>query len=132
MVKRSIGHNLKVLRSDNGGKYTSREFAEYLLSEVICHQLKDPESPQQNGDRVAECFNLHNSGDDIVDFGREWLPQKLWAEKLSFAVFLRIWISTKAVERITSFEAFYGKKFGIFQCLGVCVLPILPKMDRRS
>ena len=39
MVKRSTGHKLKMLRSDNCGEYLSRDFAEYLVSEGIRHEL---------------------------------------------------------------------------------------------
>ena len=39
MVERSTGHTLKVLHGDNDGEYLSREFAEYLESERIHHEL---------------------------------------------------------------------------------------------
>ena len=55
MVERSTVWKLKVLRSDNGGEYTSGEFVEYLRSEGIRHELTVPKSPQQNG--VAERLN---------------------------------------------------------------------------
>ena len=38
MVERSTGRKLKVWRSDNGGKYTSGKFAEFLVSEGIRHE----------------------------------------------------------------------------------------------
>ena len=46
---------LKVLRTDNGGEYTSTEFNEYLKREGIKHELSVPKNPEQNG--VAERFN---------------------------------------------------------------------------
>ena len=45
----------KVLRSDNGGEYTGKQFQEYLKSEGVRHELTVPKSPQQNG--VAERQN---------------------------------------------------------------------------
>ena len=54
MVERTSGRQLKVLRSDNGGEYTSVEFEEYLKLGVQ-HELTVPKTPQQNG--VAERLN---------------------------------------------------------------------------
>ena len=43
------GRKLRVLRMDNGGEFTSAEFAEYCADQgVRCH-LSAPYSPQQNG-----------------------------------------------------------------------------------
>ena len=44
MVKNQTGRKVKVLRSDNRGKYTSKEFKNYLVSKGIKHQLKAYES----------------------------------------------------------------------------------------
>ena len=55
MVERSTGRKLKTLRTDNGGEYTSTEFANYLRSEGVRHELTVPKTPEQNG--VAERMN---------------------------------------------------------------------------
>ena len=39
IVEKQKEQNVKVLRSDNGGEYTSAEFKEYLTGEGIEHQL---------------------------------------------------------------------------------------------
>ena len=39
MVENQNGRKVKVLRSDNGGKYTSAEFKIYLAGEGIKYQL---------------------------------------------------------------------------------------------
>ena len=74
-VKLATGQK-KVLRSDNGGEYTSREFVEYLRTEGMRHELTVPKSPQQN--RVAK--QLHRTMIEMT-----WsmltgskLPDKLW------------------------------------------------------
>ena len=108
MVERSTGRKLKVLRSDNGGEYTSGEFDQYLKSEGIRHELTVPKSPQQNG--VAERLNR-----TLIEMTRSMLagsslPQKFWAETLSTAVYLRNRSPTKAVKSMTPFEAFHEKK----------------------
>jgi len=55
MVKNQTRRNVKVLRSDNEGKYTSKEFKDYLASKSIKHQLSIPERSKQNG--VVERIN---------------------------------------------------------------------------
>ena len=49
------GRKVKVLRSDNGGEYTFKEFKDYLASKDIENQLSIPERSEQN--RVAEHMN---------------------------------------------------------------------------
>ena len=87
MVELSTGQKLKVLQSDNGGKYTSSECAKYLRNEGIRHELTVPKSPQQNG--TAERLNS-----TLVEMTQSMLagsslPHKLWAETLNTAVYLR-------------------------------------------
>ncbi len=55
MAEKSTGRQLKALRSDNGGEYTSTEFTEFLQAEGIRHERTVPKNPQQNG--FAERFN---------------------------------------------------------------------------
>ena len=87
MVEKSTGRSLKVLRTDNGGEYTSREFEEYLRKEGIKHELTIPKCPQQNG--VAERLNrtlldmVHSMLSDSN------LAQIFCAEALSTAVYIR-------------------------------------------
>ena len=50
LVKTSSGHKLKILRTDNGGDYCSKEFEGYCKREVVRHELTVTE-------RVAEQIN---------------------------------------------------------------------------
>jgi transposase InsO family protein len=49
VVELETGNKLKILRSNNGGEYTSRQFKACLVKEGIKHQLTVPYTPQQNG-----------------------------------------------------------------------------------
>jgi len=49
MMKNQIGPKVKVLRSDNRGEYTSKEFKDYLASKGIKHQLSISGQLEQNG-----------------------------------------------------------------------------------
>ena len=56
-VELCTGEKLKVLRSDNGGEYTSEEFAKYLRAEGIRHELTVPKTPQQDFS-LNDCIHL--------------------------------------------------------------------------
>ena len=47
--------DIKVLRSDNGGEYTSNDFTKFCAEKGISHEFTVPSCPQQNG--VAEWMN---------------------------------------------------------------------------
>ncbi|CAB3988910.1 Retrovirus-related Pol poly from transposon TNT 1-94 [Paramuricea clavata] len=104
MVTNITGKKIMILRSDNGGEYTSKEFVNYLKEKGIQHQLSVPRTPQQNG--VAERMNrtiqetarsmIHNAG----------LDTKFWAEAVCTAVTVRHRCPTVAVNNMTLYECF--------------------------
>ena len=87
MVEKAYGKTLKTLRTDNGGEFTSTEFEEFLRKDGVQHELTDPKCPQQNG--VAE--RLNTTLIEMVRCMLAWscLPQKVWAEALATAVYIR-------------------------------------------
>jgi hypothetical protein len=126
MAENSTGQKLKVLRTDNGGEYTSREFSRFLTAEGVKHELTVPKTPQQNG--VAERMNR-----TIVETARcmlaeAKLPRKFWAEAVSTAVYLRNRSPTTAVEGMTPYESLTGVKpkvdtLRVFGCLALAHIP---------
>ena len=48
-IEKHIGHEIKALRSDRGGEFTSNEFKEFYEANGIRRLLTVPRSPQQNG-----------------------------------------------------------------------------------
>ena len=55
MVERQSGRKLKVLRTDGGGEYVSKDFDRLCEKEGIVHEVVPPYTPQQNG--IAERKN---------------------------------------------------------------------------
>ena len=55
LVEKASGKKLKVLRTDNGGEFTSVQFEKFLRQEGIRHERTIPKTPQQNG--IAERMN---------------------------------------------------------------------------
>jgi len=78
MVEKVTGRQIKFVRSDRGGEYTSTAFMKYCEEQGIRIFLTAPYSPQQNG--VAERKN-----GTILDMVRSMLkskkmPKEFWAE----------------------------------------------------
>ena len=126
LAENSTGQKLKVLRSDNGGEYTSKEFESYLRQEGIRHELTTPKCPEQNG--VAERMNR-----TIVETARcmlaeAKLPRSFWAEAVSTAVYLRNRSPTSAVKGMTPYQSLTGEKpevnlLIVFGCLAYAHIP---------
>jgi transposase InsO family protein len=55
LVEKLFERKIKVLRSGNGGEYTSKEFQDFCQEAGIKRELTTPYNPQQNG--VAERKN---------------------------------------------------------------------------
>jgi len=108
LVENASGQKLKVLRTDNGGEYTSIKFEEFLKSEGVRHECTIPKTPEQNG--VAERLNrtlVETVRSMLID---SKLPHKFWAEALSTATYLRNRSPTKAIGRMTPHEAWTKEK----------------------
>jgi len=71
-----------LLRTGNGGKYTSVMFEQFLEGEDIRHERTIPKSLQYNG--VAELMNR-----TIVEMARSNMAHKFWGEALFTAVYFR-------------------------------------------
>ncbi|RVW53763.1 Retrovirus-related Pol polyprotein from transposon TNT 1-94 [Vitis vinifera] len=96
MVETQSGQKVKVLRTDNGGEYTSKEFNVFCQEARYVHQLIAPYSPQQNG--VSERKNR-----TVMEMARcmlfeKKLPKLLWAETVSTSVYLLNKLPTKSVQ----------------------------------
>ena len=57
-VTRESGERIGVLKTDGGGEYRSREFAQYLRKHQIEHEVTVPDSPEMNGlaERMSRRF----------------------------------------------------------------------------
>ena len=102
-VEKESGYQIKAMRSDRGGEFTSKEFLEFCEANGIRRPLTVPRSPQQNG--VAERKNR-----TILDMARSMLkskrlPKEFWAKAVACAVYLSNRSPTKSVWGMTPQEA---------------------------
>ena len=75
--------NIKTLRTDNGGEYTSHELEDFLKKKGIRHETTVPHSPQQNG--VAERFNRTLQEAALSMILHAGLLKTFWAEAVCSA-----------------------------------------------
>uniref|UniRef100_A0A5K0ZQ04 Integrase catalytic domain-containing protein n=1 Tax=Nymphaea colorata TaxID=210225 RepID=A0A5K0ZQ04_9MAGN len=94
-VERQLGKNIKVIRSDRGGEYTSNEFLEHCKDLEINSQRTMPRIPQQNG--VAERCNrtLLNMVRSMLAGAQ--LPKVFWGEAVLTAMYTINRVPCKAV-----------------------------------
>lgn len=126
LVENQSGRKIKVLRSDNGGEYISRHFADHLASNGIQHQTTVPKNPEQNG--AAERLNRTLLETVRSMLGDSGLPKRFWAEALSTATYLKNRSPTKALEQLTPVEAWTGRKpnvrhLRVFGCRAFAHIP---------
>ena len=108
LVQNESGHKLKVLRTDQSGECTSREFETVLQSAGVRHEMTEPKTPEQNG--VAERMNrtLVESVRSVLSGAN--LPHKFWAKAVATVVYLRNRSPTKTIDGMTPFEAWKKKR----------------------
>ncbi|KAJ4716700.1 Retrovirus-related Pol polyprotein from transposon TNT 1-94 [Melia azedarach] len=110
-VEKESGRQIKAMRTDRGGEFTSKEFQEFCEANGIRRFLTVPRSPQQNG--VAERNNrtILNIARSMLKSKR--LPKEFWAEAVSTAVYLSNRSPIRSVWGKTPQEAWCGRKPGI-------------------
>jgi len=87
LVENETGLRIKILRSDNGGEYSSSELLTYLAAKGIRAQTTTPHTPQQNGRAERMNRTLMESARSMLH-ARD-LPRGLWGEALTTAAYIR-------------------------------------------
>ena len=108
LVEKQTRKKIKVLKSDNGGEYTSKEFDGFCRQEGIRRQLIVLYSPEQNG--VAERKNRSIVGSTIAMLHDQSLPFFLWAEACCTIVYILNRSPHHSMGNMRPEECFTGKK----------------------
>jgi transposase InsO family protein len=136
-VEKQSGRNIKVLRSDRGKEYTSKEFNKFCEEEGVEHQLTVGYAPEQNG--VSERKNR-----TVMEMARSMLyenglPKTFWAEAVYTAVYLLNRCPTKALQDKTPIEAWSNQKpsakhLKVFGCICYVHIPAVKrhKLEEKS
>jgi transposase InsO family protein len=130
-VENLTRRKIKVLRSDNGGEYTSKEFISFCIEVGIKRELTVPYNPQQNG--VAERKNITIIEATKAMIHDQSLPMTLWAEACMTTVYVQNRSPHQILKNITPEEAFTKVKpeIGHFRIFGCPVYLHVPK-EKRS
>ena len=86
MIERQTERKVKLLRTDNGGEFCSREFNDYCRSEGIVRNHTIPHTPQQNG--VAERMNRSIISKARCMLSNARMSKRFWAEAANTALLL--------------------------------------------
>jgi hypothetical protein len=118
-VENLTGRKIKILISDNGGEYTSKEFNNFCIEAGIKWEFTIPHNPQQNG--VAERKNKIIIEATKAMIHDQSLPMTLWAEACMTTVYVQNRSPHQILKNITPEEAFTKVKpkiehFRIFGC----------------
>jgi hypothetical protein len=125
-----------VLRTDNGGEFTAAEFASYCADEGVQRHYSAPYSPQQND--VVERRNQTVVGMARALLKQRGMPAVFWGEAVVTAVYILNRSPTKALNGMTPYEAWHGRKptvshLRVFGCLAFTKeLAHIGKLDDRS
>jgi transposase InsO family protein len=108
LIENLSERKIKILRSYNGGEYTSKEFVNFCKDVGIKRELTTSYNPQQNG--VAERKNKTIMEAVKTMIHNQYPPMCLWAEAAMTAVYVQNGLSHSALGFRTPEEMFTGKK----------------------
>jgi hypothetical protein len=120
-----------MLRTDNGGEYTSKEFVAFCKSTGIRRELIVPHNPQQNG--VAERKNKSIEETVKALLNDQGLSMFLWGEAAMTTIYVQNISPHRILKDMTPEEAFSGKKPNVenLRIFGCPVYSHIPK-DKRN
>lgn len=90
MVENDSGHQLKFLRSDRGGEYSSNEFIDYYEKNGIQRQYSATRTPQRNG--VAERKNRIVKEMARTMLNEDSIPDTYWKGEVHTIVYTLNWV----------------------------------------
>jgi hypothetical protein len=132
LIENLSERKIKILRSDNGGEYTSKEFVNFCRDVGIKRELTTPYNPQQNG--VVERKNRTIMEVVKTMIHDQDLPMCLWAEAAMAVVYVQNRLSHSALGFKTPEEMFTRKKpeVGHLKIFGCPVFIHIPKEKRNK
>jgi hypothetical protein len=132
LIENLSERKIKILRSDNGGEYTSKEFVSFCKDVGIKRELTTPYNPQQTG--VVERKNKMIMEAVKTMIHDQDLPMCLWAEAAMTVVYVQNRLSHSALGFNTPEEMFTRKKPEVshLKIFGCPVFIHIPKVKRNK
>ena len=126
--------DIKIIRSDNGGEFISKEYEDLLTANKIQHQFSSPHSPHQNGTAERSWRTLMETARALIF--QSGLPKTLWTYAVRHAAYVRNRCYSKTHSN-TPYAKFTGKsphlgKMKIFGTSCHSLLQNPSKLDKRT
>ncbi|KAL8130930.1 hypothetical protein AgCh_007017 [Apium graveolens] len=129
MVQTQFNKKIKILRTDSGGEYISKEFNHFLAEEGIIHQTSCPHQPQQNG--VAERKHRHLMETARAIRIHAGLSKVFWAESVATSGYLINRLPTPVIGNISPLEKLfkYAPDYRKLRIFGSTCYVLLPRSE---
>ncbi|GLU00272.1 hypothetical protein SLE2022_176510 [Rubroshorea leprosula] len=126
LAENEVGRSIKVLRTDRGGEFNSKEFADFCESNGIKRQLTAAYTPQQNGVCERRNRTIMNMVRSLMS--KSGLPKEFWPEAVNWSVHILNRSPTSPLPDLTPEEAWNGRRpavdyFRIFGCIAYAHVP---------
>lgn len=106
LVEKQFNLQIKTLRCDNGGEYTSTSFRTFLANHGIQQQFSCPHTPEQNG--LAERKHHHILELIRTLFAQSNLPHKYWVEIAHTSVYLINRLPSKSLHNLSLLQQLFN------------------------
>ncbi|CAJ2642245.1 unnamed protein product [Trifolium pratense] len=137
LVEKESDHQIKCLRTDRGGEFTSSQFNDFCSEHGIKRQLTAAYTPQQNGVSERKNRTLMNMVRSMMS-GMN-VPKRFWPEAVVWATHVINRSPTLSVKDRTPEEAWSEMKasvshFKVFGCIAYAHVPDVhrKKLDPKS
>jgi transposase InsO family protein len=135
-AEKHSGKYVKFLRSDGGGEYKSKEFANFFKSQGIIMQTTTSYTPQQNGAVERKNHTIMNMERSLLK--EKCLSNTFWAKEAACSVYLLNRSPTTSINMKVPQEAWSGIKINVvhittFGCITFTHIPseLRKKLDDR-
>ena len=125
IVEKQLDSKIKVLRTDNGGEFTSNSFKHFYSTHGLIHQLSCPHTPKQNG--VVERKHRHIVKCAFTMLSHCQLPPSYWSYAISTTVHIINRPPTPILKNSTPWEVLFQSKPDIthLRFFGCVCFPLL-------
>jgi len=125
-AEKQTGHSLRILRSDNGGEYTSNAMGQYLTEKGIAHQTTVPATSQQNGVSERTIRTLMEKVRSMLHAAA--MSHPWWIEALMTATYTKNASPARKLNWKSPCELFLGKQINLnllkkFGCIAYTYVP---------
>ena len=124
-VENQLNSKIKILRTNNGGEFTSNAFKYFCSTHDIVHQFSCPHTPQQNG--LVERKHRYIVECALTLLSHSQLPPSYWSYAVSTVVHIINRLPTPNLKNSTPWEVLFNSKHDLthLRTFGCICFPLL-------